>query len=359
MEREPTLLHGTQARKEENMLNSKPQPKIAVIGAGAIGSLIGGLLAHAGEDITLIARKAHVEAVRAKGLIIEGVLGTLVIPIKVSEALDFRPDLVLLAVKTQDVETTCRQIKAHVQDTPIVTLQNGVRSDDIVASLLPEKNILSGVVMLNSQFLEPGKITYARRGSLIIGEAFGRNGQRVRDIKALLNRAIPTTISDNIRGVHWTKLLVNNLANGLEAMTGQSIKECMHNAGLRNISILTLKEGYRVIEKGGFHLAPLPGVPAPLIRFITRSPVQVAAGMLRLAMGSSNTLSSTLQSLRRGRPTEIDYLNGEIVNLGRKVGLPTPYNSRVVEIVKGVETNHKFHSPDELISLFPSSRTTS
>ena len=334
------------------MLNLNPQPKIAVVGAGAIGSLIGGLLVHSGEDVTLIARQEHVEAIRAKGLVIEGVLGRLTIPVKASQALDFQPDLALLAVKTQDVEITCQQIKARMQDSPIITLQNGVRSDNIVASILPGENILSGVVMLNVQFLEPGKITYARPGSLIIGEAFGRNGQRVRDIQALLNRAIRTSISENIQGVHWTKLLVNNLANGLEAMTGLSLKECMRHAGLRRIGIMTLKEGYQVIQKAGFHTAPLPGVPAPILEFLLHSPVQIGAGTLKLVMGSSRTLSSTLQSLRRGRPTEIDFLNGEIVKLGQQVGLAAPYNARVVEIVKGVEKSRQFHTPDELINLF-------
>ncbi|MGA2491072.1 MAG: 2-dehydropantoate 2-reductase [Anaerolineales bacterium] len=81
------------------MLNENPKPRIVVVGAGAIGSLLGGLLAHAGEDVTLIARQAHVEAIQENGLRIEGVLGTLIIPVKAAEALDFQPDLVLLAVK--------------------------------------------------------------------------------------------------------------------------------------------------------------------------------------------------------------------------------------------------------------------
>jgi len=343
---------GTDAGKESTMVDQKPKPKIAVVGAGAIGSLVGGLLIRAGEDVTLIARKAHVEAIRAKGLLIEGILGPLTIPVKAAETLDFRPDLVLLAVKTQDVESTCIQIKEQVQSTPIITLQNGVRSDTIAAAALSSENIISGVVMANVQYLEPGRIIYARRGSLIIGEAFDSNGPRVREIQTLLSRAMRTATSDNMRGVHHTKLLVNNLANGLEAMTGMSIRECMRHAGLRRISILTLKEGYQAIVKAGIHLAPLPGVPAPLLRFIIRSPLPVAAWSLRLAMASSNTLSSTLQSLRRGRPTEIDYLNGEIVKLGEEVGMPTPYNSKVVEIVKGVEASKWFLTPEELTRLF-------
>ena len=335
------------------MMDQNSKPKIAVVGAGAIGSLIGGLLAHAGEDVTLIARKEHVEAIREKGLLIEGVAGRLTIPVKAAERLDFKPDLVLLAVKTQDVESACRQIQEQVQSALLVTLQNGVMSDTIAAEILPRDNILSGVVMLNVQFMEPGRITYARRGSLVIGEAFDNNGPRVKVIQAVLNRGIPTRISDNMRGVHYTKLLVNNLANGLEAMTGMSIRECMRHASLRKISIMTLREGYHAIQKAGIHLEALPGVPTPFLQFIIRSPLPVAAWSVRLAMATSDTLSSTLQSLRRGKLTEIDYLNGEIVNLGKLVGLPTPYNSKVVEVVKRVEETSWFLTLDELTRLFP------
>jgi 2-dehydropantoate 2-reductase len=328
--------------------------KIAVVGAGAIGSLIGGLLAVAGEDVTLIGRQAHVEAIRAGGLRIDGILGALNIPVKAVEALDFQPDLVLLAVKTQDVESACRQIQGFVQGIPILTLQNGVRSDSMVASILPKENILSGVVTFNAQFLKPGQITYARRGTLVIGEAFGRNGQRVKNTQMLLSRAIRTEINDNMAGVHWTKLLVNNLGNGLEAMTGLSISDCLRNPGLKRIGVLALREGHQVIAKAGLRLGTLPGAPAPALQLILRAPLPVAEWILTLSMGSLKTLSSTLQSLRRSRPTEIDYLNGEIVRLGQQAGLATPYNSKVVEIVKEVEKGRHFQSPAEVVSRFTS-----
>ena len=143
-------------------MDANPKPKIVVVGAGAVGSLIGGLLARGGEDVTLIARQSHVEAIHEKGLHIEGVLGKLIIPVKAFETLDFKPDLVLLAVKSQDVETSCRENKDYLQNIPVITLQNGVRSDNIVATLLPKENIISGVVMFNSQFLKPGLITLPR-----------------------------------------------------------------------------------------------------------------------------------------------------------------------------------------------------
>lgn len=325
---------------------------IAVVGAGAVGSLIGGLLARAGEDVTLIGRKVHVDAIHEKGLSIEGALGAMSVPVKAAETLDFRPDLVLLSVKTQDVESTCKSIKAFIKDTTVITLQNGVSSDNILASFVPKENIVSGVIMLNAQYLEPGKITYARVGSLLISEAFGSNGKRIRGIQSLLNRAIMTDISDNIRGAHWSKLLLNNLGNGLEAMTGLTVGECMDHKELRIIGIHILREGYRVIRKAGIILAPLPGVPVSMLKVISMSPLLIASRILRSSMGSLKTVSSTLQSLRRGRPTEIDYLNGEIVRLGKQLRVPTPCNSKVVKAVKRVEETSRFLTPGELAEIF-------
>ncbi len=330
----------------------KSKPRIAIIGAGAIGSLVGGLLAQSGEEVTLIARPAHVAAIRARGLRLEGVLGELTIPVSAAEALDFQPDLVLLGVKTQDVENVCRPLQAYLQTVPLITLQNGVRSDDLVATLAPRANVISGVVLFNAQFLQPGHITYARRGALLIGAAFGPNGPRLRELQARLNRALRTEVSDNIRGAHWTKLLVNNLANGLEAMAGLSISDCFRHPGLRAIGALALKEGYQTMARAGLRLAPLPGIPMALLQFIAQAPLPLAAGGLSVSMGQLKTLSSTLQSLRRGRPTEIDYLNGEIVRLGQQLGVATPYNALVVQTVHEVEQRRQFYTPADLERRF-------
>ena len=334
-------------------MSEKHKRKIAVVGAGAVGSLVGGLLARAGEDVTLIGRHDHVQAIRENGLRVDGALGTLTIAVKVVEKLDFKADIVLLGVKTQDVEAACSPIKALMRDAVIVTLQNGVRSDDIVASLFAKENIISGVVMFNAQYLQPGHVSYARAGALLIGEAFGQTSQRTTDMLHLLNRAIRTRITSNIGGAHWAKLLVNNLANGLEAMTGLPIRECMRQPGLRRISVMALKEGARAVEAAGIRLEPLPGVLAPALPMIIRLPASLSSWVIGRSLGTLRTLSSTLQSLRRGRPTEIDFLNGEISRLGAKIGMETPYNSTIVNLVKEVEVNGRFLSSEQIIRRFP------
>jgi 2-dehydropantoate 2-reductase len=142
------------------------------------------------------------------------------------------------------------------------------------------------------------------------------------------------------------------MGNSLEAMTGLSFGACMRYPGLRRVGLFILREAFAVAAKVGVKLEPLPGFPVTAFRFIIRSPLAVASLILRLTMGATDTLTSTLQSIRRGRPTEIDYLNGEIVTQGQKVNIATPYNAKVVELVREVEQTGQFYSPAQLESQF-------
>lgn len=216
--------------------NQQIFPQIAVAGAGAIGSLLGGLLARAGNDVTLIGRPEHVEAVQTHGLHIDGIMGEFTVPINAEKTLKFKPDLVLLTVKMPDVNAACRQIAPYIMmDVPVLTLQNGVQSDEIAANALGEHHIVGGIVLFNARFSNPGHVTYGSKGKVHIGETFRENGKRVKDIGDLLNRVIPTTVCSNIRAARWTKLLINVLGNSLEAMTGERLRACMQDRGMRNI----------------------------------------------------------------------------------------------------------------------------
>lgn len=336
-------------------MNQNTRPKIAVVGARAVGSVLGGLLARIGEDVILIARKAHVEAINKNGLFIDGILGEFTINMKAAERLTFRPDLVLLTVKTQDVNEACHAIKPYVKGIPIITLQNGVRSDAIVASILGREHVISGIVCFNVRFVQPGKVSYGPEGMLLVGEPFCENKERVEEIRALFHKAIKTKVCNNIHGAHWTKLLTNVMGNSLDAMTGLSLGVCMKHSGLRKIGSLILKEALDVVEKAEIRLEALPEFPVFAFKAVIKSPLFIASGILGLMLGSKryeDIMTSTLQSIRRGKPTEIDYLNGEVVELAKKIGVATPYNSKVVELVHEIEKTHKFYLPDDLESLF-------
>jgi len=327
--------------------------KIAVIGAGAIGSVIGGLLSKAGEDVTLIGRKPHVDAINQNGLILEGESGRIVIHVKAAENLDFKPDLALLTVKTQDVESSVRKAQLFLSGALVVTMQNGVHSDDLVAGVLGKENIISSVVIFNGEFLEPGKALYSSllsKTALLIGEPFDAKKNRLQSLSALFNKALPTDISENIRGAHWTKLLWN-LITAVPAVTGLSYQEGNHYPQIRELNINLMKEGLEVIKLAGIKTAPVPGMPLSLIETMAKMPLPESSSIMKNIIESSGglpVLGSILQSIRRGKSTEVDYLNGEIVNLGKKVGIPTPANSLMVELVHQIETTSKFLAADEI-----------
>jgi len=327
--------------------------KIAVIGAGAIGSVIGGLLSKAGEDVTLIGRKPHVDAINQSGLILEGGPGKIVIKVMAAEDLDFKPSLALLTVKAQDVVSSVRKAQPFLSGTQVVTMQNGVQSDDQVAGLLGKGNIISSVVTFNGQFLEPGKVSYSipfGKTALLIGEPFDNKEDRLQTLSALLNKAIGTHISEDIRAAHWTKLIWN-LQTAVPAVAGLSYQDSYKYPIVRELTINLLKEGLKVIKAAEIKTGDVPGFPMEPIETMARESLPIASSLLKKiaeSLGAVPVLGSTLQSIKRGKSTEVDYLNGEIVTLGKRMGIPTPANSLMVGLVHQVEATGKFLTIDKL-----------
>jgi len=319
--------------------------RIAVIGAGAVGCTIGALLSRAGQDVTLIGRPEQVAAIRKGGLQLDGALGRFSVQVPVAEQLDFRPDLALLTVKTQDVVPAVQASLSFLTDTPLVTLQNGLRSDDLVAGVLPPHQIVSAVVSIIATYLTAGTVTVISPGSLVIGHPFAATEPLLPMVAEVLNQAIPTQISANIRGAHWLKLLVN-VNNALPAITNCTVQEIYADPYLSQLMIRLLREGLAVVQRAGIKLESLPDVSVALIRLLGRLPVRLAARLasakVRRTVSTLPVLGSTLQSLRRHRSTEIDYLNGEIVRLGTETGVPTPLNAMVVKMVHRVEKQGRF-----------------
>ncbi len=324
---------------------------IAIIGAGAIGSAVGAYLSRLGEDVTLIARPAHVDAIRQSGLRLDAPGGELITHPRAAEALDFRPDYTFLTVKTQDVLTALQPSLAFIKDAPIVTFQNGVRSDELVASLLPRSHITSAVVNISATYLRPGTVTVVYPGTLMIGYPFPDGNTPLEPLQALLNHAAPTTISQNIMGAHWLKLLFN-LNNAFPALLNISLHQIYALPYMRALAARVIREGLRAVDAAGIRLASLPEVSVGLFRMLGALPPPLAGLLIvsraRRIESDRPLLGSTLQSLRRGRPTEVDYLNGEIARLGQQTGKPAPINARLVELLHEVEKTGEFLSMAEL-----------
>jgi 2-dehydropantoate 2-reductase len=327
---------------------------VAVYGAGAVGSLVGARLDEAGVKVQLIGRQAQVDAIRANGLLVKGLQASRVVHLPATTSLDVAADIILLTVKSQDVGDACRHIAAFSSDATVVTMQNGVRSDREAAAILGRDRIVGCVLNISATYLEPGVVEQNTRGLFQVGAPYPESAARVDPVLALLSQAIKTEFAPDIARARWTKLMAN-LNNAIMAITGLPIGRALRHPGLARLSIATIREGVRTAQLGGFGLDQ--SRRARTFRLMSTLPLSLSYLIFgkRLAgnfPADSTYGPSTLQSLRRGSSSELDYLNGEIVMLGKQIGRPTPYNSGLLERGRAVFATGRNLSPEELLQHF-------
>ncbi len=345
--------------------------RIAVVGAGAIGSTLAARLSEHGHRVTLIGRADHVAAIRCDGLLVVQPNHTARrYRLEAATQLSERPDLVLLTVKTQDVPQACADLLPVAAGVPVVALQNGVRGDQLAAAALGRHAAAGGVVMCAATYLRPGVVSVQFPGWLIVGEPYSAVGARTSSIAAALAAAVPTYITRHLERVRWSKLL-SNLNNALGAATGLTLAEVTRTPTGRVLAVRLMKEGWRVaratgvrLDHGLYGLTPralgqrpaaagvalLQSMMTPALATLPeRAALAVVGAASRSALGRLPIRGSTWQSIARGKATEIDYLNGEIVRRGWQHGILTPYNARAVACVRAVERTRTYCSVAALI----------
>jgi len=332
--------------------------KIAIIGAGAIGSVTGALLSDKGHDVVLIGRDDQVSAINKGGLLVQGAVGSKRYNLPAKVSLDFAPDMAILAVKTQDVESTCLAMRPHVKDALIVTMQNGVKADEIAVGVLGRDNMVSAVVMYGATYLEPGNISYNFPGGLVIGLAFpgakGEGDALLEKAHDVLSGAFDLHVSKDIHGTHWTKLILN-LNNALSGVLGIPLQEVFDDPRLCTLGVALMREAHEVMESAGISLMPLPDLPVERLKELLGAPPEVSAGIygnIMRGLSKDPLPGSVLQSIQRGKPSEVDYLNGEIAVLGMLHRNPTPLNYKITKMVKEVEKHGRFVNKEELLEAF-------
>src|SRR6266480_1917523 len=327
---------------------------VAVYGAGAIGSLVGARLQEAGANVQLVGREAQVNAIRANGLLVKGLEGSHVVRLPAITILGGSPDIILLTVKSQDVQDACREIARLGSDPTVVTMQNGVRSDREAAEILGRGRIVGCVLNISATYLEPGVVEQNTRAFLQIGAPFAESAARVEAVVGLLGPVMKTELVPDIARARWTKLMAN-LNNAIMAITGLPIGKALRHRGLARLAIATIREGVRTAQAGGYALDQSRRARA--FRAMALLPFAISSRLFgpRLA-GSfppdSTYGPSTRQSLRRGSSSELDYLNGEIVTLGERIGRTTPYNAGLLEAGHTVFETHRPLTPVELLRSF-------
>jgi 2-dehydropantoate 2-reductase len=328
--------------------------EIVVYGAGAIGSLVGARLHEAGLSVQLIGREVQVDAIRANGLLVKGLAESHVVHLPAATTLDSAPDIILLTVKSQDVGDACRLIATLQSDATVVTMQNGVRSDGEAAEILGRDRIVGCVLNISATYLEPGVVEQNTREFFQVGAPFPEAAPRVDGVMSLLSPVLRTELVPDIARARWTKLMAN-LNNAIMAITGLPIGKALRHPGLGRLSIATIREGVRTAQLGGFGLDQ--SRRARTFRLMSTLPMSVSYVVFgkRLAGNfppESTYGPSTLQSLERGSSSELEYLNGEIVTLGKQIGRPTPYNSGLLDQGRVVFATRRHQSPEELLQHF-------
>ena len=327
---------------------------MVVYGAGAIGSLVGARLHEAGVSVQLIGREAQVNAIRANGLQVKGLQELHVVQLPATTSLDGPADIILLTVKSQDVQDACLGIAQKNSDATVVTMQNGVRSDREAADILGRGRIVGCVLNISATYLEPGVVEQNTREFFQVGAPFPEAAARVDSVVGLLSPALRAEIAPDIARARWTKLMAN-LNNAIMAITGLPIGKALRHPGLARLSIATIREGVRTAQLGGFGLDQ--SRRARTFRLMSTLPMPLSYLTFRKRLAGnfpadSTYGPSTLQSLIRGSSSELDYLNGEIVKLGEQIGRPTPYNTGLLEEGQGVFATGRNLSPEELLRHF-------
>lgn len=304
-------------------------PHVIIVGAGALGSFIGGLLSTV-TRVSLIGREPHLQAVRKNGLTMTGITEGVFHPTAAIIPMDIPPEdekVFIFTVKGYNTELAVDTIEQFVKAGDVfMTLQNGVGNDEIIVNHLGNERILAGVTSHGITFSEPGHIIHAGKGETVIGAAHRDDHEVANLIVNLFNEAgITTRLTTNICGEIWAKLIVNAAINPLTAITG-----------LRNGKILEVPE---LMETVG-------GVVEEVQRTARANNIKLPpCNMLEKTIGvltnTANNKSSMLQDIERGRRTEIDSINGAVARYADQAGIDVPLNRSVTALVKAIEQRNE------------------
>lgn len=293
--------------------------RVAVMGAGAVGCYFGGMLARAGHNVVLIARPQHVQAIERDGLRME--TRSFDEPVRLAASSEASAaagaDLVLFCVKSMDTESAGAQLAPYLQPNALVMcLQNGVDNADRLRTVLPGHAIAAAVVYVATEMAGPGHLKHHGRGELVV-EPSARSGEVAQELVAA---GVPTEISDNVRGALWAKLILNCAYNAVSAIAQRPYGENVRSEGIPEVMRDVVAECLAVARAESVQVAG--DIDTAVRRIVETMPTQ---------------MSSTAQDIARGKPSEIDYLNGLIVRRGRALGIATPANQVLWALVKLIE----------------------
>ena len=320
------------------------------MGVGAIGSSVGADLVDAGEEVVLVDQwPAHVEAMRANGLRVVMLDNDLHVRVRVMHLCDLageRPvfDIVFLASKSYDTAWMSHLIAPFLADDGVfVGLQNGM-NEDTIASIVGRSRTVASVVELSAEIYKPGIVQRdtTRAGTWFgVGDLDGAINERVQEIADLLEHSARVSVTGNILGAKWTKLVANSMTMGPFSLFGLKNWDAAALPGMTEISLAIGRESVAVGAALGYTVEPIFGLSAQDFAGSDDQVLITALRTLHQHVGKEAT-TATVQDQLKGRRTELEHINGTVVRKGREVGVPTPINDAVLELGNqiGAGTRH-------------------
>lgn len=318
--------------------------RYAIYGAGSLGTVLGAYITKNGGEIDLINRnKAHVEALNTKGATIKGTVN-MNVPVKAitPDEMEGKYDVILLMTKQLFNTEVVTKLKDHLTDKGvIVTLQNGLPEPGI-AEIVGADRTMGCTVEWGAALNEPGVCTLTSEPdslSFHMGKMDGISDAQFKMVKDLLELMCPVHEEDNLIGARWSKLLINATFSGLGAVVGGVFGDVSENKAGQKVAVRCMKECIDVGHATGATFAPVQGKNITKLFYYT-NPIKraIATFLVPIAMKKHRDIEpSMLQDLKKGKPCEIDAINGVVCEWGRKTNTPTPINDRIVKIIKKCE----------------------
>lgn len=319
--------------------------RCAIYGAGSLGTILGAYVTKNGGDIELINRnKAHVQALKENGAKIIGKV-EMTVPVKAitPDEMNGKYDVIFLMTKQLQNKEVVTKLKENLSDTSvIVTLQNGLPEPGI-AEIIGSNRTMGCVVEWGATLVEPGvcMLTSEPDGlSYHMGKMEGISDEQYNMVKKVLELMCPVHEEPNLLGARWSKLLINATFSGLGTVVGGVFGDISENNRARKVAIRCMKECIDVGHSAGIEFAPVQGKNITKLFYYKGAFKRAIATMLiPIAMKKHRLIEpSMLQDIKKNKPCEIDAINGVVCEWGRKGGIPTPVNDKIVEIVKKFET---------------------
>jgi 2-dehydropantoate 2-reductase len=303
--------------------------KTAIIGPGALGTLLATSLARAKNEVWLLDNNPQ----RAKKLShdnikLEGVSGSY--KAKINITADTKeigtPETIFICVKSYDTENALKHIKHLVGDnTYVVSLQGGLGNLQLISEYVESERIIGGITSQGATLVEEGHVQHTAKGETIIGQDSGKVLSGIREISSMLGKAsFPTKVSKDINSVIWSRLIINVGINALSAVTRLKNGSLVKNEYTREIMRRAVSEAAKVAKR-------------KRIKLLYDDPIQKVESVCRATTGN---LSSMLQDVLNQRQTEIDFINGSIIRQAKNLNIKTPTNEMLTELVKGIEENY-------------------